>query len=324
MPKQKTLQTSISANGIGLHSGKLVRITLIPAICDTGIIFRKTVATQGDIRASLDCVSATELATVLANKYGHSVSTVEHLMAALACLGISNCIVEIDGDELPIMDGSAAPFVFLLQCAGIKEQEAEQKVIKIDDGVEISDGDSWARIEPHSGFAVDVTIDYKHPYFASGVQRLSLDSSVHSFDREVCRARTYVFQRDLAQILADGKARGGSLENALLIGERGLLNSGGFRYQDELVRHKILDAIGDLQLLGYPLQAKITAYKPGHRLNHKLACAVKEQISKDHIAANLSQEKYYIDGILGVPRLNCANHPPENIIVSNPMVDTPN
>jgi len=295
VPKQKTLQTSISAFGTGVHSGSPVRIRLNPAVCDTGIVFKNTGVQKGEIQAVVDCVADTELATVIANRQGHSVSTVEHLMAALAGLGISNCIVEINGDEIPIFDGSAAPFVFLLQSAGIIEQELDQKVIRIDNVIEVKEGDSWARLEPHDSFAVDVTIDYSHPYFARGAQQLSLDFSAHSFAHEISRARTYVFQKDLAHIRASGKARGGNLGNALLIGDQGLLNSGGFRYKDELVRHKILDVIGDLYLLGYPLQARMTAYKPGHKLNHKLALAIKTRTLKDHIARNSSVGKFNFD-----------------------------
>ena len=194
------------------------------------------------------------------------------------CIRDSNCVVEIDGGEVPIMDGSAAPFVFLLESAGILIQDSPQEAIHIDDVIEVSDGDSWARLEPGTGFSVDVTIDYEHPCFLPGPQRLCIDFSRQSFTQEVSRARTYAFETDLKLMRARGKAKGGNLENALLIGNYGLMNPEGLRFRDEFVRHKILDIIGDLYLLGCPVLGKLVAYKPGHRLNYKLATEVYQRI----------------------------------------------
>ncbi len=270
MIRQRTLKNTIRATGIGLHTGKKVYLTLSPAPIDSGVIFRRVDSNPPvEIPARALNVHNTELATSL-GKDGVRVSTVEHLMAALAGLGIDNCYVDVSADEVPIMDGSAAPFVFLVQSAGILEQGAPKRFTLIRKAVEVRDGDKWARFEPFNGFKVKFTIDFDHPVFRHEDQAIEVDFSTTSFVREISRARTFGFMRDIEALRKKDLALGGSLENAIVVDDYRVLNEDGLRYRNEFVRHKILDAIGDMYMLGHSLIGSFTAYKSGHALNNKL------------------------------------------------------
>jgi len=268
--RQRTLKNTIRATGIGLHTGKKVYLTLSPAPIDSGIVFRRVDSTPPVVIPGTALnVQDTELATSL-GKDGVRVSTVEHLMAALAGLGIDNCYVDVSADEVPIMDGSAAPFVFLVQSAGILEQGAAKRFTRIKKTIEVRDGEKWARFEPFNGFKVKFTIDFDHPVFKGGKQTSEVDFSTTSFVREISRARTFGFMSDIEALRKRDLALGGSLENAIVIDEYRVLNEDGLRYKNEFVRHKILDAIGDLYLLGHSLIGSFTGYKSGHALNNRL------------------------------------------------------
>ena len=273
MIRQRTLKNTIRAAGIGLHTGKKVTLTLSPAPIDSGVVFRRVDCTPPVVIPGHPLnVQDTELATSL-GKDGVRVSTVEHLMAALAGLGIDNCFVDVSADEVPIMDGSAAPFVFLVQSAGILEQGAAKKFTRIKKAIEVRDGDKWARFEPFNGFKMKFTIDFDHPLFSgvNGVQQTSeVDFSTTSFVREISRARTFGFSSDIEALRKRDLARGGSMDNAIVIDDHRVLNKDGLRYKNEFVRHKILDAVGDLYLLGHSLIGSFTAYKSGHALNNRL------------------------------------------------------
>ncbi len=269
MIRQRTLKNTIRATGVGLHTGKKVYLTLSPAPIDTGVVFRRVDSTPPVVIPGHPLnVQDTELATSL-GKDGVRVSTVEHLMAALAGLGIDNCFVDVSADEVPIMDGSAAPFVFLVQSAGILEQGAAKKFIRIKKAIEVRDGEKWARFEPFSGFKVKFTIDFDHPLF-EGPQTSEVDFSTTSFVREISRARTFGFMSDIEALRAKNLALGGSMDNAIVIDDYRVLNEDGLRYKNEFVRHKILDSIGDLYLLGHSLIGSFTGYKSGHALNNML------------------------------------------------------
>jgi len=247
-----------------------VYLTLSPAPIDTGVVFRRVDSTPPVVIPGHPLnVQDTELATSL-GKDGVRVSTVEHLMAALAGLGIDNCFVDVSADEVPIMDGSAAPFVFLVQSAGILEQGAAKKFIRIKKAIEVRDGEKWARFEPFNGFKVKFTIDFDHPLFNSEPQTSEVDFSTTSFVREISRARTFGFMSDIEALRKRDSALGGSLENAIVIDDFRVLNEDGLRYKNEFVRHKILDAIGDLYLLGHSLIGSFSGYKSGHALNNRL------------------------------------------------------
>ena len=275
MIRQRTLKNVISATGVGLHSGQKVLLTLRPAAIDQGIVFRRVDLTPHvDIPASAFAVADTSLCTALAVGTTR-VATVEHLMSALAGLGVDNCIVELSAAEVPIMDGSAGPFIFLIQSAGIAEQNAAKRFLRVRKVVEVRDGDKWARLEPHNGFSVGFSIEFKHPAFPAKVSELSLDFAQTSYVKEVSRARTFGFMRDI-EILRDRKlALGGSMANAIVLDDYRVLNEDGLRYEDEFVRHKILDAVGDLYLLGRPLLGAFRAHKSGHALNNLLVRALK-------------------------------------------------
>ena len=274
MIRQRTLKNTIRATGIGLHGGRKIYLTLVPAPIDTGIVFRRVDSNPPVvIRGTALNVHDTELATTIGED-GVRVSTVEHLMAALAGLGIDNCFVDLSADEVPIMDGSAAPFVFLVQSAGILEQGAPKRFVRIRKPVEVRDGEKFARFEPFDGFKVKFTIDFDHPVFNGGVQTSEVDFSTTSFVREISRARTFGFMRDIEALRKRDLALGGSLDNAIVIDEYRILNEDGLRYRDEFVRHKILDAIGDLYLLGHSLIGSFTGYKSGHALNNRLLRAL--------------------------------------------------
>ena len=270
MIRQRTLKNTIRATGIGLHTGKKVYLTLSPAPINTGVVFRRVDSSPPVVIPGHPLnVQDTELATSL-GKDGVRVSTVEHLMAALAGLGIDNCFVDVSADEVPIMDGSAAPFVFLVQSAGILEQGAAKKFIRINKAIEVRDGEKWARFEPFNGFKVRFTIDFDHPLFEGDPQTAEVDFSTTSFVREISRARTFGFMSDIEALRKRDLALGGSMENAIVIDDYRVLNEDGLRYRDEFVRHKILDAIGDLYLLGHSLIGSFSGYKSGHALNNRL------------------------------------------------------
>tara|TARA_Y100001933_G_C18973513_1_gene553606 strand:- start:907 stop:1818 length:912 start_codon:yes stop_codon:yes gene_type:complete len=270
MIRQKTLKNVIGATGVGLHTGKKVYLTLRPAPVNTGIVFRRVdLDPVAEIPAALDRVSDTRLSTTIEHN-GVRVSTVEHLMSAFAGLHIDNAIVELDSDEVPIMDGSAGIFVFLIQSAGIEMQSAPKQFIRISKPIEIRDGDKWARFEPYDGFKVSFSIDFDHPSMQSSAQEATIDLSEISFAKEVSRARTFGFLQDVEALQEAGLARGGSLDNAIVMDDFRVINDDGLRYGDEFVKHKILDAIGDLYLLGCPLIGSFCAHKSGHGLNNRL------------------------------------------------------
>jgi UDP-3-O-[3-hydroxymyristoyl] N-acetylglucosamine deacetylase len=270
MLKQRTLKNSIRATGVGLHSGKKVLMVLRPAPANSGIVFRRTdLDEMVDIRATATNVSQTTLGTSLTNG-STTVSTVEHLMSALAGLGIDNLVIELSAGEVPIMDGSAGPFVFLLQSAGIEEQNAAKRFVRIKKSVKVEDGDKWARFDPYDGFKVNFEIEFDHPVFKRRSQVASMDFSTTTFLREISRARTFGFMRDLEYMRARNLALGGNLDNAIVLDDYRVLNEDGLRYEDEFVKHKILDAIGDLYLLGHSLLGEFSGYKSGHGLNNRL------------------------------------------------------
>ncbi len=270
MIKQRTLKNVIRATGVGLHTGEKVYLALRPAPPEAGIVFRRVdLPTPVEIRATPDNVGDTLLSTTLV-KGDVRISTVEHLLSAFAGLGIDNAYVDVSAAEVPIMDGSAGPFVFLIQSAGIEEQAAPKRFIRIKRAVEVRDGDKWARFEPFGGFKVGFTIDFDHPVFRSRNQSAEIDFSTTSFVKEVARARTFGFMHEIEYLRERKLALGGSLDNAVVVDEYRVLNEDGLRYEDEFVKHKILDAIGDLYLLGRSLIGAFKGYKSGHALNNQL------------------------------------------------------
>jgi len=270
MIRQRTLKNVIRATGVGLHTGEKVYLTLRPAAANTGIIFRRVDLPEPVlIEAMPQNVGETTLSTTL-HKNGVRVSTVEHLLSALAGLGIDNAYVDVSAAEVPIMDGSAGPFVFLIQSAGVEEQAAPKRFIRIKRPLRVQDGDKWACFEPYDGFKVTFTIDFDHPAFRDENKTASIDFSSTSFVKEVSRARTFGFMRDIEALRQRQLALGGSLDNAIVVDNYRVLNEDGLRYADEFVRHKILDAIGDLYLLGHSLIGSFTGYKSGHGLNNQL------------------------------------------------------
>jgi len=274
MVGQRTLKNSIRATGVGLHTGKKVLMTLRPAAPDTGIVFRRTdLESPNEVPARAENVGETMLGTTLV-RGETKVSTVEHLLSAFAGLGIDNAIVELSAPEVPIMDGSAGPFVFLLQSAGIEEQRTPKRFVRIKKTVRVEDGDKWAQFDPFDGFKVNFEIEFDHPIFKKRAQRASMDFSTTSFLKEVSRARTFGFMRDLETLRARNLALGGNLDNAIVLDEFRVLNEDGLRYEDEFVKHKILDAIGDLYLLGHSLIGEFSGYKSGHGLNNRLLRAL--------------------------------------------------
>jgi UDP-3-O-[3-hydroxymyristoyl] N-acetylglucosamine deacetylase len=274
MLAQRTLKSLTRAVGVGLHSGQRVEITLRPAQPDTGIVFRRVdLPLPVDIPVSASAVSDTRLASTLSNG-GAKVHTVEHLMSACAGLGVDNMYVDITAEEVPILDGSAASFVFLLQSAGIVLQKAPRRFIRINKTVEVREGQGmavkWARLDPYHGYKLSFEIDFAHPAVDSTGQRVEFDMSTQSYTREIARARTFGFTKDFEVMRANGLALGGGLDNAIVMDDYKVLNAGGLRYDDEFVKHKILDAMGDLYILGKPLLASYSAFRSGHALNNKL------------------------------------------------------
>jgi UDP-3-O-[3-hydroxymyristoyl] N-acetylglucosamine deacetylase len=268
--KQRTLKNVIRATGVGLHSGEMVYLTLRPAAPNTGIIFRRVdLDPVVEIQAKAENVGETALSTTLI-EHGQRVSTVEHLLSAFAGLGIDNAYIDLNAAEVPIMDGSAGPFVFLVQSAGIEEQNVAKQFIRIKKPVMMEDGDKWAKFEPFDGFKVSFTIDFEHPAFTGRPQQVDVDFSSTSFVREVSRARTFGFMKDIEKLRENNLALGGSMDNAIVVDDYRVLNEDGLRYEDEFVRHKVLDAIGDLYLLGHSLIGAFKGHKSGHEVNNKL------------------------------------------------------
>ncbi len=274
MIKQRTLKNTIRATGVGLHTGDKVYLTLHPAEINTGIHFRRIdLEPPIIIQATPKNVGDTLLSTTLVQ--GEiKISTVEHLLSALAGLGIDNAVIDVSSGEVPIMDGSAGPFVFLIQSAGVVEQDAPKQYIRIKETIRVSDGDKWAEFEPFEGFKVTFTIDFEHPAFADHLKMATMDFSSTTFVKEVSRARTFGFMKDIEFLRENNLALGGSLDNAIIIDDDKVLNEDGLRYADEFVKHKILDAIGDLYLLGHSLIGQFKGYKSGHALNNQLLRAL--------------------------------------------------
>ncbi len=274
MLKQRTLKTTIKTTGVGLHTGARVELVLRPAAPNEGIVFHRVdLERPVAIHADALHVGETRLSSTLKHD-GASISTVEHVMSALAGLGIDNLHIDVAGPEIPIMDGSAGPFVFLLQSAGIVEQDAPKRYLRVLLPVEVRDGDKWARFDPFNGFKLDFTIDFPHPMFGSENRHVVIDFAEHSYVKEVARARTFGFMQEVEAMRAAGLGLGGSLQNAIVLDEYRVLNTEGLRYDNEFVKHKVLDAIGDLYLLGHPLIGQYTAFKSGHGLNNAVARAL--------------------------------------------------
>ncbi|NOT16727.1 MAG: UDP-3-O-acyl-N-acetylglucosamine deacetylase [Sulfuriferula sp.] len=270
MIQQRTIKNIIRASGVGLHTGTKASIVLRPAAPNTGVVFRRVdLAEPVDIAVNANQVGDTRLCSTLDNGKT-TVATVEHLMSALAGLGVDNVYIDMDGPEVPIMDGSASSFVFLLQSAGFTEQGVAKRFIRIKKTVEVIDGDKNVRFEPYDGFKIEFTIDFKHPVFEKSGQVISLDFAQTSYIKEVSRARTFGFMQEVEWLRSNGLALGGSLDNAIVMDEFRVLNSDGLRYEDEFVKHKVLDAIGDLYIIGHPIIGAFYAHKSGHALNNKL------------------------------------------------------
>src|SRR3982750_3777951 len=274
MLRQRTLKSLISASGVGLHTGKKVRITLRPAPADTGVVFRRVdLASPVDIPAHAELVGESRLASTLI-KDDVKVHTVEHLMSALGGLGVDNAYVDLDAPELPIMDGSASPFVLLIQQAGIVEQGAPKRFLRVTRRIEVSEGDKWARLEPYEGYKLWFSIDFRHPVIERSTQAVEVDFAETSYLKEIARARTFGFMHEVEELRDSGLALGGGLDNAVVLDEYRVLNADGLRFADEFIRHKLLDAVGDLYLLGHPLLAAFSAHKSGPTLNTRFLRAL--------------------------------------------------
>ena len=274
MIKQRTIQKSVQTSGVGLHNGEKVTMTLKPAEADQGIVFRRVDQKKSnEIKVSPDAVKDTKMCSAIGQDTSR-VATVEHLMSALSATGVDNIIIELNGPEVPIMDGSSIPFIYLLQTAKLKELDAAKKFVLINDVIEVKDKDKWARFEPYDGFKIDFTIDFPHPVFDTSTNKVALDFYDESYITEISRARTFGFMQEVEYLRSNGLARGGSLDNAIVLDEYKIINTEGLRYNDEFVRHKILDAVGDLYMLGYSIIGNFKAYKSGHELNNKLLLAL--------------------------------------------------
>jgi UDP-3-O-[3-hydroxymyristoyl] N-acetylglucosamine deacetylase len=277
MLRQRSLKSAISASGVGLHTGQKVRLTLRPAPPDTGIVFRRVdLASPVDIPARADLVGETRLSSCLVHG-GAKVYTVEHLMSALGGLGIDNLYADLDAPELPIMDGSASPFVLLIQQAGIEQQAAPKRFLRVKRRVEVKDGDKWARLDPFDGYKLSFSIEFRHPVIERSTQSVEVNFAETSYLKEIARARTFGFMHEVEDLRDSGLALGGGLDNAVVLDEYRVLNAEGLRFADEFIRHKLLDAIGDLYLLGRPLLGAFAAHKSGHALNNKLLRALLAQ-----------------------------------------------
>ena len=274
---QRTLKNSVSNTGVGLHKGSKVLLTLRPAPANTGIIFRRVdLDPVVDIKISANAVTDTQMCTCMTNADGVSVSTVEHLMAALACLGIDNLIIELSANEVPIVDGSASPFIFLMEEAGIKELNVAKRFIRIDKTIRIEHDDKWAEIRPFNGFKFDFMIDFPHPAIKATKQRVEFLFSSDNFIQEVSRARTFGFMKDFEYLRANNLALGANFDNAVVLDEFQVLNANGLRYDDEFVMHKILDAVGDMYMSGHSILGEIHSFKSGHALNNMLLRAIMD------------------------------------------------
>jgi len=276
--RQRTVNNPIHATGVGLHTGRKVYLTLSPAPINTGIVFRRDIGKKiVSIPAVAQKVVSTELATTIGDDEGNTISTIEHLMAAFAGLGIDNCFVDVSAREVPIMDGSAAPFIFLIQSAGIREQVALKRFIRIKETLRVDEDDKWVQFAPYDGFRVNFEINFQHPAISEGSQKAIIDFSSTSFVREISRARTFGFMSDIEALRKRDLALGGCLDNAIVVDNYKVLNTDGLRYGDEFVRHKILDAIGDLFQLGCGIIGQFSGFKSGHGLNNKLVRALLDQ-----------------------------------------------
>ncbi|MEM6405991.1 MAG: UDP-3-O-acyl-N-acetylglucosamine deacetylase [Pseudomonadota bacterium] len=304
MIRQRTLKNTIRATGVGLHTGAKTRLTLRPAAVDTGIVFRRTdVSPAVCIPAKACYVGDTQLSTKLIHD-GAEISTVEHLLSAFAGLGIDNAFVDVDSPEVPIMDGSAGPFVFLIQSAGVEEQNAAKRFTRILKTVEVKDGDKTARFEPFNGFKVHFGIDFDHPAIPYQHGSVTIDFSSTSFVKEVSRARTFGFLRDIEHLRDRGLALGGTMDNAVVVDDFRVLNEDGLRYQDEFVKHKALDAIGDLYLLGNSLIGQFSGYKSGHALNNLLLNTLLQQTEAWEEVTFADQETAPISYMQPMPQSN--------------------
>lgn len=278
MIKQRTLKDSVSAVGVGLHKGEKVQITLRPAPANTGIIFRRVdLSPIVDIKVSPEVVGETTLCTCLVNKENVKISTVEHLLAAVASLGLDNLIIDVDSAEVPIMDGSSLPFVYLIESVGIETQKAAKRFIRIKQPIRVEEGDKWAELLPYEGFRINFAIEFNHPVIANTCQTMSLELSSNTFIKDISRARTFGFMQDIDYLRSHDLALGGSLENAVVLDEFRMLNKDDLRYDDEFVKHKILDAIGDLYMCGTSILGELNAFKSGHSLNNLLLREVFKQ-----------------------------------------------
>ena len=270
MLKQSTIKKSVKTVGVGLHSGTKVELTLRPAEINTGIVFRRVDLTPPvEFSVSAQSVGDTRMASTLLRD-GVKISTVEHVMSACAGLGIDNLVIDVSAEEIPIMDGSSAAFIYLLESAGIVEQTVPKRFIRIKHTIEVIDGDKWVRLDPFEGFKVTLAIEFNHPAFNRAPQTVEIDFSSHSYIDEISRARTFGFMHEVESMRSHGLGLGGNLENAVVIDDEYVLNPGGLRFPDEFVRHKILDAIGDLYIVGHPLIAAFSGFKSGHALNNAL------------------------------------------------------
>ena len=277
MLKQRTLRNPIKAVGIGLHTGKNINMELLPSDINTGISFIRTdIDPENVISASAENVGDTTLSTALI-KDDIKISTIEHLLSAIAGLGVDNCLIKVDGPEIPIMDGSSSPFVFLIQSAGIEEQDSLKKFIKVKKEISVTRGDAYAKIKPFNGFKVSYKVDFDHPVHKGLPSESIIDFSTTSFVKEVCRARTFGNARDLEELRSQNLALGASISNAIAFGDDKILNEEGLRFNDEIVKHKMLDAIGDLYLLGHNLIGEFSGFKSGHALNNQLLKKIIEQ-----------------------------------------------
>lgn len=267
---QRTLKSTIRATGVGLHSGEKVTLVLRPAPENSGIVFHRIDLPESiPFKVEPSLVNDTRLSSTLVRD-GVRVGTIEHLMSSFAGLGLDNVIVEVDAPEMPIMDGSAAPFIYLLQTAGIVDQSASKRFVRVIKTVEATEGDKWVKLAPYDGYKVALTIDFQHPAFRKSSRLIEIDFAHQNYISEISRARTFGFIQEVEYLRANGLARGGTMDNAVVIDEYRVLNPGGLRFEDEFVRHKVLDAIGDLYILGHPLIASFSGYKSGHALNNKL------------------------------------------------------
>jgi len=278
MIKQRTLKDCVSTVGVGLHKGEKVQVTLRPAPANTGIVFRRVdLDPVVDIKATPEAVGETTLCTCLVNEDGVQISTVEHLLSAVAGLGIDNLLIDVDSPEIPIMDGSALPFVYLIQSVGVETLNVSKRFLRIKKPIRVTEGDKWAELLPYEGFRVNFSIDFEHPVIAKTGQAMSMDLSSCSFIKEISRARTFGFMKDIEFLRSHNLALGGSLENAIVLDEYRMLNKDELRYDDEFVKHKILDAIGDLYMGGVSILGELNAFKSGHALNNILLREVFKQ-----------------------------------------------